>query len=307
MSSSNILITGGTGLLGNHLKKLFAEKNYHVNILSRNPGNTENVFLWNVEDKFIDTEVFKEAETIIHLAGTSIAEKRWTAKRKKEIIESRTTSTELLYEKLKTTPHRVKTFISASAIGIYGDMNDKWANEDQLPGTDFSANVCKQWEASVNRISELGIRVVILRIGIVLAKDGGALPQLALPVKLFVGSALGSGKQYVSWIHIDDLCNVFLKAMNDEKINGVYNAVAPDPVSNKAFTKALAKILHRPMWPVRVPSFILRMLLGEKAAIILTSQRVSSKKIISAGFNFQFKNLEDALENIYLKPLTADS
>ncbi len=299
MTSKKILITGGSGLLGNHLTELLLEKNHRVAILSRNKADNQNSFHWNVENKFIDPKAFEKTDTIIHLAGAGIADKRWTVKRKTEIIDSRVKSAELLFEKLKSTSHQVKIFISASAIGIYGDCGDEWMDETHSSTSDFLGETCTQWEASANKFSEIGIRVVILRIGIVLAKDGGALPQMAQPIKLLVGSPLGSGKQFMSWIQIDDLCSAFLKAVEDEKMIGVYNAVAPVPVTNKEFVKALAKVLNRPFLPIRVPGFVLKLILGEKAKIVLDGQRVSAKKIRDAGFRFQFEKVEDALNNIF--------
>ena len=244
-------------------------------------------------------KAFQKTDTIIHLAGTGIADGRWTEKRKKEIIDSRVKSADLIFETLKANAHHVKTFISASAIGIYGDCKDEWIDETYPAAPDFLGETCKVWEAAANKFSTLGIRVVIFRIGIILAKDEGALPQMARPVKLFAGSPLGSGKQFMSWIHVTDLCRVFLKAVEEERMTGVYNAVAPNPVTHREFIKSLTKVLHRLFIPIPVPAFILRLILGEKAKIVLDGQRVSSKKIRDTGFRFQFEKAEDALKNIF--------
>ena len=297
MQPKNILITGGTGLIGNHLLELFEEKKYHSAVLSRKPGS-ENSFQWDLDKKYIDPNAFENTDTIIHLAGASLADGRWTAKRKQEIIESRVKSTELLYDQLKNNSHNVKTFISSSAIGIYGDTGENWVTENSLPANDFLAGVCIEWEKAAEKISSLGIRVVIIRTGIVLAKEGGALPVLSIPVKYFIGSPLGSGKQYQSWIHINDLCAIYLDAIEDEKMNGAYNAVASNPVTQKSFMQTLAKTLRRPLLPVHVPPWILKIVLGQKAEMILSGQRVSNKKLLDSGFQFKFNQLDQALKEI---------
>jgi len=299
LSAQKILITGGSGFLGKHLIDRLAEKNCHVNILTRQKAAKFPEFYWSPEKNEIDLKAIDQVETIIHLAGANLGEGRWTATRKKEIIDSRVQSASLLFNSLSSISHSVKTFISASAIGIYGDTYDEWIDENHSPSDNFLSETCLQWESVANRFLEIGIRVVILRIGIVLSKDGGALPQLALPVKLFAGSPLGTGNQYMSWIHINDLGSVFLKAIEDKNMSGVYNAVAPNPVANKEFIKTLAHLFHRPVWPFAVPVFILKILLGEKSMIVLEGQRVTSKKIQDLGFKFQFENLEAALKNIY--------
>ena len=298
VSTKNILITGGTGFLGSHLKKILAEKNYRVAVLSRSRMSSENSFQWNVENKFIDPKALEETDTIIHLAGASLAEDRWTERRKKVIIDSRVKSAELLFEKLKNTSHHVTTFISASGIGFYGETHDQWVDESSAAGNDFPPQVCIAWEDAVKKIASLGIRVVIIRIGFVLAKDGGALPVLSKPVRWFIGSPLGSGKQFLSWIHVDDVCSIFLKALEDEKMNGVFNAVATNPVTQKEFMLALASNLRRILLPIHVPAWFLKMLLGEKSVLVLSGQRVSNKKLLDSGFQFQYLKLEDALSDI---------
>ena len=298
----NILLTGGTGFLGKHLITHFQEDGNALSVLSRSPLNTKNVksFYWNPAEAKIDEQALQESECIIHLAGASLAEGRWTGERKREIIDSRVKSGELLFEQLKRNKYSVRTFISASGVGIYGNTGNEWRDESAVPSNDFIGEVCKKWEEVANKIASLGIRVVILRIGIVLAIDGGALPVLAKPVNFFAGAALGSGHQYMSWIHIHDLCRIFLQASKDDFMQGVYNAVAPKPKTNAEFTKALALVLRKPLFLPHVPAFALRFLLGEKASIVLDGQRASSKKIMSTGFQFQFAQLNEALKNIYL-------
>lgn len=297
----NILITGGTGFLGKHLISRFQENGHAVSVLSRSFINAKgiNSVYWNPAGEKMDENALQNAECIIHLAGASLADGRWTKARKKEIIDSRVKSGELLYNHLKKNKHHVKTVISASAIGIYGNSGDAWMEESVKPSTDFPGKVCETWEAVAHKIASLGIRVVIVRIGIVLAKDGGALPVLAKPVKLYAGAALGSGRQYMSWIHIDDLCSIFLKASEDSTMQEAYNAVAPRPETNSEFTKTLAHVLRRPLILPNIPAFALKLLLGEKAIIVLDGQRVSSKKIESTGFQFRFPELSETLKNIY--------
>jgi uncharacterized protein len=296
---SKILITGGTGFLGQHLSNIFRKNNFEVSILSRHPDSNKNEFLWDVEKRILDEGAFENVDTIIHLAGANIGTRRWTAKRKKEILDSRVKSAELLFEKLKSGNHSVKTFISPSAVGYYGDRGGEWLDENQPAGKDFLADVCRQWEEAVLKIQSLNIRVVILRMGILLDKDEGALPVMAMPVKFFVGAPVGSGNQYISWIHIDDICNLYLKAVRDENMTGIYNAVATKPVTNREFTKTLAKTMHRPFWNIPVPAFLLKIFLGEKADMVTGGQRVLNEKIMNAGFQLQYPELAAALKNVY--------
>jgi uncharacterized protein (TIGR01777 family) len=294
--TKRILITGATGLIGSRLTELLTERGHSVTYLGRSKKVEKmSTFLWNPTKEIIDIKALAQPDAIIHLAGAGVAEKRWTAPRKKEILESRTKSTSLLYQALKDNAHKVKTFVSASAIGYYGFGNgDKIFMEEDKPGTDFLAHVTHQWENEVDKIGELGLRVVKLRIGIVLSKDGGALKEMAKPIKLGVGSALGTGKQYLSWIHIDDLCQMFIKAIEDENLNGAYNATT-DWCTNEEMTKAIAHILKKPLWLPRIPSFILKIILGEMANIVLNGSKVSSEKIKKTGYHYKFANLSDTL------------
>jgi uncharacterized protein (TIGR01777 family) len=260
-------------------------------------------FTWDVDEQRLDAEAIKTATAIIHLAGASIADKPWTKKRKQEILESRTHSTALLCHALKHNPNNVKTFVSSSGVNYYGvDKDQNLFTEDSAPGDDYLSNVVVQWEQEVDKISELGIRIVKLRTGFVLSKDGGALKELARPIKLGVGAPLGTGKQRVSWIHIDDVCEMFIKAISDSSMNGGYNAGGPYPVSNEELTKAIAKVLGKPLWLPNIPAFVLKMLLGEMVDLVLEGTSVSSQKIQQAGFTYNFDSLESALRNIYNKP-----
>lgn len=259
-------------------------------------------FQWNLESGYLDSNSFKDVRTIIHLAGAGIADKRWSKKRKSILIDSRVNSTRLLFDALKKERSKVTTFISASAIGYYGFGNEHQIfAETHAPGKDFLAGVTQQWENEVVRVSELGIREVRLRTGVVLSKQGGALPKMAEPVKWGIGSPLGSGNQILSWIHIDDLCEMFIQSIENENMHGPYNAVSPNPISNRELTHQIANVLHRPLWLPAVPGFILKLMLGEMAEIVLNGNKVSAEKILATGFRFKFENLEKALVQIYAK------
>lgn len=295
---TKILITGGTGLIGKQLQKQLQEKNYEVVILTRNP-KSKNEFLWNIKDNFIDEKAFENTTHIIHLAGAGIADKRWTTDRKKELINSRVKSTNLLLKKIKEYQTPLKKFISASGIGYYGAItSDKIFIEEDQPENDFISEICVKWEKSVHQFKELEISTTILRTGIVLSKNGGALQKMNTPLFL---SALGSGKQYMPWIHIDDLCNLYIKAIEDTSFTGVFNAVASEHQTNQSFTKILGTVLKKSVLPMNAPSFVLKTALGELAYILLNGSRVSSKKIEESGFQFQFKTLNKALQNLFSK------
>ncbi|MCB0488863.1 MAG: TIGR01777 family oxidoreductase [Cyclobacteriaceae bacterium] len=299
----NILITGGSGLVGTRLTQMLLQKGYQVSHLSRAAGDEGLVkaFQWDVENGIVDPKAFENIHAIIHLAGAGIADRPWSEKRKREILESRTHSTALLEKSLKDIPNKVEVFISASAIGYYGYAgSDHVFKEEDEPANDFLAYVVKQWEHTVDRISSLNIRVAKLRIGILLSEKGGALVELARPVRLFVGSPLGSGEQYVSWIHIDDVCAMFIHALEND-LNGAYNAVAREPVTNKELTKAIAETLGRPLWLPHVPAFILKMVLGEMADLVIKGSKVSPAKIQLSGFQYRFPNLNDALRDLFEK------
>jgi uncharacterized protein len=298
--TKNVLITGASGLIGARLTELLYEKGHRIAHLSRSRRSGKaTTFLWDPSKNKMDNEALQAADAIIHLAGEGLAEKPWTEKRKQEIIKSRTESTRLLYEVLNKGNYPVKTFVSASAIGYYGvaDAN-RLFTEDDNRGTDFLANVVYHWENAVDQISTLGIRVVKIRTGIVLSEQGGALKELIKPVKFYVGAPLGSGEQVMSWIHLDDLCRIFIKAVEDETLQGAYNGVAPNPVTNKEFTRSLGKVLHKPIILPGVPSFALKFLLGEMAGMVLKGAKISSAKIQKAGFQFKFSNLENALSDL---------
>lgn len=296
----NILITGGSGLIGSRLTELLLEAGHTVAHLGRSEKSNSAVptFQWNIKDQRLDEKAFLNADTIIHLAGASVAAKRWTKKRKREILESRTKSTRLLFDALEKTEHTIKSFISASGIAYYGVDSRDVFTETSPAGNDFLANVTRQWEEESDRFTSLGIRVVKLRTGLVLSEKGGALKELARPVKYFIGAPLGSGDQTISWIHMDDLCGIFIKAITDESMHGTYNAVAPNPVANRGMTKTIGTVLNRPVFLPAVPAVMLRLVLGEMAGIVLNGANVSPEKIQQAGYKFKFTSLEKALHDL---------
>lgn len=301
--SKHILITGGTGLLGTKLTKLLLDKGYSVSHLSRKVGDVDarvHTYLWDVNKGEIDEHAVDAVDVIVHLAGANVADGRWTKERKKEIIRSRTKSIELIYKLMREKKsHTVNSVISASGSGYYGDRADELLTEDSAPGTDFLANVCLQWEHAVDTGESLGLRIVKFRTGVVLDANGGALAALAKPVKFGFGSPLGSGKQWMSWIHEEDIIHMYLFAIENETLGGDYNMVAPNPVTNKQLTQAVAKELHRPLWLPKVPAFALQLALGEMSSMVLASQKASAQKIEDAGFKFKYPTLTWALKELY--------
>ncbi|MEO1051456.1 MAG: TIGR01777 family oxidoreductase [Bacteroidota bacterium] len=299
--SKKILITGGSGLVGSRLTELLLGQGHEVRHLSRRSGDKGDikVFQWDIKKGTIQDGALDGVDAVIHLAGAGVADEKWTKERKKEILESRTKSTELLYDKIKELDNKPASFISASAIGYYGyDNGGQSQKEGSRFGDDFLATVTKRWEEEIDKIEELGLRVVKLRIGIVLATGGGAYVELSKPIKMGFGAPLGSGDQYMSWIHLEDLCNMFTTAMEDETYQGTYNAVAPNPVTNREMTKKIAKSLNKPCFLPAVPGFVLKLIVGEMASMLMGSNKVSSEKIQSAGFSFQFEQLEPALAQL---------
>lgn len=293
-----ILIAGGTGLIGKRLTQLLQEEGYEVMWLSRKVNDRQKVktYLWNPAKGEMDPKAILEADAVIALSGAGVAEKRWTDAWKKEIIDSRLQIAETLLKTIKETPNSVKCLLAASAIGIYGDRGEDVLTEESGKGTGFLSETSQQWEEAYQTSP---IRTVSIRIGIVLSKDGGALREMAAPMKTGVCPVLGNGKQYMSWIHIDDLCRMFIHALKDENMRAAYNGVAPAPVSHKTFMHTLRKIIAPLSIPVPVPAFLVNLILGEKRVIVLDSARVSAEKILRTGFQFKFNDLSSALKNIY--------
>lgn len=295
---AKVLISGGTGLVGRHLCKKLEERGYDVSVLSRTRTHaaTVAVYTWDLNKKKIQKDAIETADYIIHLAGANVAEKRWSHKRKQLIIDSRVKTGQLLYSEIKEKNKKLKAFISASAIGYYGTItSDKIFVETDSAANDFLGDTCKKWEQVTDTFKDLEIRTVNIRTGVVLTKKGGALSKMTTPFKVCIGSALGSGTQYLPWIHIDDLCNIYIKAIEDKQMEGAYNAVAPHHKTNKAFSQILAHVLKRPFWFPNVPACVLKLIFGEMSEILLKGSRISAKKIKSAGYNFLFPDLESAL------------
>ena len=310
-----ILITGGTGLVGKRLTQMLTENGFRVNVLSRErtkvksemingKEESSNVkfFSWDINKGAVDADAIATADYIIHLAGAGVADKRWTKKRKAEILQSRTESSALIVKALNEIPNKVKAVISASAIGWYGPDKKESAKpftEEAPHHTDFLGDTCFQWEQSIEPVAALNKRLVKFRIGIVLSNDGGALAEFKKPLKAGVAAILGNGKQVISWIHIDDLCRQFLYAIENEKLAGVYNAVAPMPVNNKTLTLTLAKEMRKNFYiPVYIPSFVLKIILGEMSIEVLKSTTVSCDKIKRDGFTFLYPSAEAALREL---------
>lgn len=286
-----VVITGGTGLVGKTLTKLLISKGFEVVVLTRNQKlatQFTNFSFWDVDNEIIDEQLINTTDYIIHLAGEGIADKRWSLSRKKQILESRIKPLKLIYNVLQKNSFQLKTLISASGVGFYGAItSDKIFTEEDVSATDFLGQTCQLWEDEVDKFNTLNVRTVKLRTGIVLAENGGALKKMALPFKFGFGCAIGSGKQYMPWISLNDLCNMYLFAMEHNNVSGAYNAVIEDETTNLLFSKTLAKSLNKSIWLPNIPALLLKIVLGEMATLLLEGSRVSNKKITSQGFVFQ--------------------
>lgn len=311
--NQTVLITGGTGTIGRRLTELLQQQGYQVSLLSRHSSPAEGrtgssgeaipvvkTYQWDVNRGHLDPQAIQTADHIVHLAGAGIADERWTDARKNEILTSRTESTELLAQALDRNPHTVKSFIASSAIGYYGgDTGDRPLTETSAGGSDFLAQVVRAWERSEDQVAALGIRTVKFRTGVVLTMAGGALPKLAQPIRLGAGAPIGSGQQYISWIHLDDLCQLYIRAIEDESWQGVYNAVAPSPVTNEGLTRAIANALNRPLLLPNIPNFALKLMFGELAITVTGGNYVLNKRISEeTDFQYQYGDLSNALENL---------
>ena len=297
-----VLITGATGLVGSEIVKLFLQNGVQIHYLSSSKRKLEQQdnykgFYWNPATSEMDIKAFEGVTTIIHLAGASVA-KRWTKSHKQEIIESRVLSTKLLFQFLAKNSHQVTHFIGASAIGIYPNSYDTIYNETNLEvDNSFLGSVVAKWEDEVNAFERLGVKVAKIRIGIVLAKKGGALQEMVKPIQMGLGAAFGSGEQYQSWIHIQDLAQIFYFIMKYQ-YEGVFNGVSPYPVTNNEMTKAIGKVVGKPVFLPNIPKFMMKFILGEMHEILFSSQHVSARKLLDKGFQFQFASLDKALENL---------
>jgi len=308
---ARVLITGGTGLVGTAVKNLLLQKGYEVVLLTRSTVSKEGYAHWDIDAGTIDATAIAGADYIIHLAGAGVADKRWSVARKQEILDSRTKSSALLVKALAETPNKVKSVISASAIGWYGPDQNKGDNHLAAQGfvetdpsyPDFLGTTCAAWEASIEPVTSPGLqkRLVCLRTGIVLSKHGGALKEFLKPLAVRMAAVLGNGKQMISWIDVRDLAKMFVYAIEHENLSGSYNAVAPSPVSNKTLTKTLASVLYGKFYiTTYVPSFVLKIMLGEMSIEVLKSTTVSAQKIQDAGFVFDYPEITKSLSSLDL-------
>lgn len=303
----SILISGGTGFVGKELVNLLLNKGYNINLLTRheseglkNPNLRE--FKWDVYKGEIDEGCIKDVDAIIHLAGEEIAAKRWTEERKHQIVESRTKSIRMIYDLMRKTKNQVNHVISASAVGYYGDRGNELLTEISLPSKDFLAETCIAWEEAVDEGHKLGLRIVKLRSGIILAKNGGVLPQIDKPIRFSIGVIPGSGNQWVSWIHYLDALNVYTFALENEDLKGVFNMAAPGAVTLGELTRSIAGAMNKSPLFIHTPEFVLKIATGEMSIMVLESTKVSSEKLTNSGFTFKYPMINEALEEIYGSP-----
>lgn len=299
MKQNTILIAGGSGLIGSRLSELLTEQGHSVRLLSRTPKTTGQ-FFWDPSAGEIDAAALQGVDYVINLAGAGIADKRWTKARKEELVQSRVQSAALLAREFKRMAERPKAYISASAIGYYGNTWETLVREDS-PTADqsFMVDCCQQWEKAADQMTPLGIRTVKFRIGVVMAKEGGALAEIVNPLRFGLGAYFGDGQAWWSWIHREDVCRAFAWAIENQQAEGVYNLVAPSPVRGKVLVKSIAKAMRQPAITLPAPAFVLRLIFGEMSAVILNSNRVSADKLISAGFVFKWPEVNAALSDIF--------
>lgn len=294
----HILITGGSGFVGTHLTNFLNAKGFEVSWLIRKINTHIDIpqYLWNWRNKKIETKAIENTDAIIHLAGANINGKRWNIKWKKEIYDSRIKSTEFLFETIAKQPNKLKAFIGSSATGYYGcQTTEKIFTESDLPGKDFLAETSADWERAIHRFNAIGIRTTIIRTGIVLSENSPAFKRISLPIRFGLGASIGSGKQFFPWIHLDDLCGIYLKAISDENFKGVYNAAAPEHITNSLLTKTIAVHFKIPVWLPNIPPPVIKILFGEISDLLLNGSRISSEKIIKAGFEFKYKSIRNFL------------
>lgn len=292
-----ILITGATGLIGTALQSVLREKGHDLLLVSRSEPKNASFIKWDPYEGFDDPERLKGIDAVIHLAGESVSGLRWTEEKKKAIRESRVIGTRTLVDALSELEDRPQVLVSASAIGFYGDRGDEVMTETSKPGTTFLADVCREWEAEARRAEDSGIRTVLVRTGIVMSKDGGALGTMLMPFKLGLGGVVGNGKQWMSWISLDDHVRVIVYALENSNVRGAINSVSPDPVTNQEFTSVLGEVLYRPTF-IPVPEFAVNLVFGEMGeALLLDSTRVMPKRLQEAGFEFKYPDLKKAIEH----------
>lgn len=299
-----IIITGATGLIGQQLTIKLTDMDYKITIFTRNPDNAQKklpnvhkVVKWEYD--YVDEWLheLESVDAVIHLAGANLSTKRWNKEYKKLLYDSRIISTKKLIEAIKTVERKPKVFITASAIGYYGNRSDEILTEESEPGKDFLANLCNDWEKEAKNVEQFGVRSVQIRTGLALSRNEGALKQMLPAFKYFIGGPLGNGKQWYSWLHIEDIVNIYVKALESEILSGPINAVSPNPVTMKKFAKILGDVLHRPSF-FSVPKIILLLVIGQVAEVVTSSQRVVPEKLLNSSFKFKFEKLEDALRDI---------
>ncbi|MEZ5172589.1 MAG: TIGR01777 family oxidoreductase [Bacteroidia bacterium] len=299
---NRVLITGGSGLIGRRLAELLVAEGYQTRLLSRTGKKIEpfnDVFTWDLKRGYLEPGALEDVDVVVHLAGAGIADSRWTESRKHEIISSRVDTLELIRREAKENGIQFKTLVSGSATGWYGAITDEKLHiETEDAAKDFLGETCKLWEAAADDFGSVADRVVKIRTGVVLSNISGALPRIILPFKFYSGTVLGTGKQQIPWIHLDDICGIYLHAIKTAGMSGAYNAVATEECSNRKFTQAAGKVLHRPVLPGPVPSFAIKLLYGEMGNVVLEGCRVSNEKIKNAGYRFRFEELSAALEDL---------
>lgn len=293
---ATVLIAGGSGYIGKHLTDYLKSNGYNVLWLTRSLSKNESVkqYKWDYTTNYIDKEALTQADVIINLAGTSINGKRWNEGYKKQIQDSRVLSTQFLYECLKNTPNNIKTLIQASAVGYYGyEKQTEPHTENNPAGKDFLSITCKLWEEAAYPIQNLGIRLCVVRTGIVFNPGSKAFENMVTPIRYYFGAVIGSGQQYFPWVHINDLCAIYLKLISDNNTNGVYNAVAPNHITNQQLTHEIAKHFKRKILLPKVPGFAIKLLFGELANSLLYGNKISAEKIIATGFKFEVTSITD--------------
>jgi hypothetical protein len=298
----NILITGGTGFIGSALTHELVSSGHNVLIVTRRqiaPPSSCEILLWK-PPALLPPDTISNIDAIINLAGEPIGSGRWTKTRKERILSSRIDTTRAIVQSIRGVDSPPKTLINASAIGYYGPRGDEYVTEDTSPGTDFLASVCRAWEAEAVKAHEFGVRVALIRLGVVLGLGGGALSKMIPPFRFFLGGPIGTGKQWLSWIHRDDVIGIIKYILEHDPISGPVNLTAPQPVTNKEFSSAIGDALHRPSW-LPVPSFMLKIAFGEMADMLLTGQRVIPEKILKAGYQFKYPKVNEALRAIFSK------
>ncbi len=294
-SLSKVAVSGANGLIGRAVCEEIRRQGGTVCRLVRKPVQSDEEIEWNTQAGLVSPEQAAGLSAVIHLAGENIAEGRWTAAKKKRIRESRVSGTKVLCESMAQLPEPPEVFVGASAIGFYGDRGDEWLQETSPPGTGFLSQLCQDWEAAAEPLHQVGTRITHIRIGLVLSPSGGALAKMLFPFRLGLGGRIGNGQQYWSWIVLDDLARIFVEAITDGTYQGPVNGVAPEPVTNREFTRILGRTLHRPiLFPL--PAFVLKLLLGEMAdELLLSSTRVQPTVLESHRFSFQYRTLSDGL------------